>query len=106
LLVHPKFNLEKKAKHTIEYCGGAACRIGGACVGRLLQKIVKAKFSDEEFELIQRPCTGHCGNGAWIKADGLLFVRLEEGNIETIIEKAARGDYGKMFVYEMEHDRA
>jgi hypothetical protein len=35
-----------------------------------------------------------------MKVDGLLFVRLEEADIATIVSKAARGDYGKMFVYE------
>jgi NADH:ubiquinone oxidoreductase subunit E len=107
LLLHPKFELAKTAKHTIECCAGAACRVGGSCIQAVIEKATKGSFAegqtpDGEFALLQGSCNGGCSNGPWMKVDGYLFVRLSEGDVHTIVEKASRGDYGKMFVYERE----
>jgi NADH:ubiquinone oxidoreductase subunit E len=104
-LLHPKFEFAKTAKHTIECCAGAACRVGGSCIQSVIERATKGTFAqgqtpDGEFALVQGSCNGGCSNGPWMKVDGYLFVRLTEKDVETIVEKAARGDYGKMFVYE------
>jgi NADH:ubiquinone oxidoreductase subunit E len=103
-LLYPKFELTRRARHTIECCAGAACRVGGTCVQSVIEKYAKGTFRDRytpdgEFELVQSQCYGGCYNGPWMKVDGYLFVRLTEKDIERVIERAARGDYAKMFVY-------
>jgi NADH:ubiquinone oxidoreductase subunit E len=63
LLLHPKLTFVKKANHTIEYCGGAACRVGVTCLWPLLERVTAGKFAADESEIIHARCSGIAQTG-------------------------------------------
>jgi NADH-quinone oxidoreductase E subunit len=95
------FNLKPVGKYKIQVCGTTPCWLRGSdkvmkkCKERL--KIEEGETtSDSKFTLVEVECLGACSNAPVVQINDDYYYDLDEGHIETIIDKLDNNDVSSL----------